>query len=431
MFDKPMTRIEYEAEVAKTRDARMDWWTKARFGMFVHYGPYAVAGCGEWYLATSGSGDAVYQQEVTRQFHPRRGCAYEWAKLAKEAGCKYMVLTTRHHDGYSLWDSDANPYNVVKYGGDYDVVAEYVDACRQYGLRIGLYHSIMDWHNPDGGTCIYDLEARMRFIQYHRDMLTELLTRYGKIDILWYDMCHPLDNADCYDFVNTNRMARQLQPDIIINPRSCLPEDMDTPEERLTPGGKQSYWEACMTFNGLSWGYIDSAEAAPYAYSAQQIIRMLAGNARRCGNLLLNIGPAPDGSVPVDAVEPLRTVGKWLKRNGAAVYGKRRPSDVWVPCGLATAKGNSLYALSYISPKLGYLPVNGVTAKVKKVVCLADGREREFTQKNGVVRILNVAPGQVDTTAGITVYELVCDKLDDFQLKRMPLAMGERRYPED
>ena len=130
-FAKPMTKKQYEAEVAKNRDARMKWFADAKFGMFVHYGPYAVAGLQEWYMAVSDSGAEQYEREVTQRFHPQKGCAYEWAKLASEAGCKYMVFTTRHHDGYSMWDSDANPYNVVKDGHDYDVVAEFVDACRE------------------------------------------------------------------------------------------------------------------------------------------------------------------------------------------------------------------------------------------------------------------------------------------------------------
>lgn len=425
MFEKPMTRREYELATAVGREKRMKWWTDAKFGMFIHYGPYAVAGCNEWYMAISGSDAQTYEREVTSKFHPRKGCAYEWAKLAKEAGCKYMVLTTRHHDGYSLWDSDANPYNTVKYGGDYDVVAEYCDACRKYGLKIGFYHSIMDWHNPDGGACAYDLDARMRFIKYHRDMLTELMTRYGKIDILWYDMCHPLDNAESYDFPNTNRMVRQLQPDIIINPRSCIQEDMDTPEESLTSKQGASYWESCMTFNGLSWGYTDPAQSGAYAYSAQQIIRMLAGNARTNGNLLLNIGPAPDGSLPSDAIEPMKTVGKWLRVNGEAVYGKRRSVDIWAPCATVTAKNNTFYAVCYIAPKLGYFPLNGIKADVKRITCLSDGSEKKFTCKDGIIRILDVGEEPVDKIAAITVYKIECEKTDAVQRKIMPLALDE------
>ncbi len=422
-FASKLTKKQYEAEVSKTRDERMKWFADAKFGMFVHYGPYAVAGLQEWYMAIGDISVEQYEREVTQKFHPKKGCAYEWVKLASEAGCKYMVMVTRHHDGYSMWDSDCNPYNVVKYGHDYDVVAEFVDACRKYGMRIGLYHSILDWHNSDCGESSRDFNARIRFIKYHRDMLTELLTRYGKIDMLWYDMCYPFTGENL-DFVATNSMVRTLQPDIIINPRSGLDEDLDTPEERLNPTGKQKYFEACMTFNGISWGYVDSEEVAGYSYTPQRIIKMMAETADRNGNLLLNIGPAPDGSVPADAIKPLRTVGEWLKVNGAAIYGASTPIDMWVPSGRTTLKGNMLYVIQLITPVLGYLPVNGVGAPVKKVRCLTDGKEYEFTQEGTKLTIQGVAHGHIDKIAGVTVFEITCgEPFGKFQ-RTAPLAQA-------
>jgi len=425
-YSQKMTKRDYEAEVAKTRDARMKWFADAKFGMFVHYGPYAVSGLHEWYMAISASEIDEYEREVTKQFHPKKGCAYEWAKLAVEAGCKYMVMVTRHHDGYSMWDSDCNPYNVVKYGGDYDVVAEFVDACRQNGLRIGLYHSIVDWHNPDCGDSRFDFDARIRFIKYQRDLLNELLTRYGKIDILWYDMSHPYSGEN-FDFVETDRIVRNLQPEIIINPRSGLKEDLETPEERLNRRDETRYWEACMTFNGLSWGYVDSEEVAGYSYSPQRIIKLMADTAKDNGNLLLNIGPAPDGSVPQDAVKPLQTVGKWLKQNGAAIYGKSDHQWTWIPSGRGILKGNKFYVIQFITPVLGYLPVNGVGAKVKKVRCLADGKEYKFTQDGKKVKILDVAHGHVDKIAGVTVFELECEgPIGEFELINPPALDYDR-----
>lgn len=423
-FAAKLTKKQYEAEVAKTRDERMKWFADAKFGMFVHYGPYAVAGLQEWYMMISDSSVEQYEREVTQKFHPQKGCAYEWAKLASEAGCKYMVLTTRHHDGYSMWDSEANPYNVVKYGHDYDVVAEFVDACRKYNMRIGLYHSILDWHNPDCSEGARDFEARIRFIKYHRDMLTELMTRYGKIDMLWYDMCYPFAGENL-NFVELNSMVRTLQPDIIINPRSGLDEDLDTPEEHLNPTGKQKYWEACMTFNNMSWGYVDSDEVAGLSYTPQRIIKMLSETATGNGNLLLNIGPTPEGHVPADTVKPLQTVGQWLKVNGAAIYGASSPSDVWVPSGRTVLKGNKLYVIQFITPVLGYLPVNGVGAPAKKVRCLTDGREYEFFQKGTKLDILGVAHGHIDKIAGVTVFEIECENTEPpvkFQ-RKVPLSM--------
>jgi len=203
--------------------------------------------------------------------------------------------------------------------------------------------------------------------------------------------------------------VRRLQPDIIINPRSGLHEDIDTPEESLMRnGGKWSYWESCMTFNGLSWGYTDSAEVAPYSYSAQQIIRMLMSVAHGSGNLLLNIGPAPDGSVPAEAIAPLTTVGKWLRRHGKVIYGKRDVHDIWVPSGSSTCKGDKIYAVHYVTPKLGYMPVNGINSKVLSVRCLSDGAPRDFEQEGHVLRILGVTPG-TDTIANIPAYEITVE----------------------
>lgn len=147
---------------------------------------------------------------------------------------KYAVLTTRHHEGFSLWDSKANPYNSVNYGPHRDIVREFVDACREFGLKIGFYSSLMDWHHPDGWKCAYDVEARKRFNQYIKDLNTELLTNYGKIDILWYDVSCPMENWEGWDSVALNQHLRSLQPDLIINNRSKLDEDFGTPEEHIS-----------------------------------------------------------------------------------------------------------------------------------------------------------------------------------------------------
>lgn len=403
MFEKPMDKKSYTEAVASDREARMLWWKKARFGMFVHYGPYAVSGQQEWYMAYSGMDAGTYEREITSKFHPRPGCAREWAQLAKSAGCKYMVMTTRHHDGYSMWDSEANPYNVVKFGGDYDVVREFTEACREAGLGVGFYHSVMDWHDPDCAAATRDLKARSRFIEYHRAMLRELMTNYGKIDILWYDMSEPL-GGETLDFVNLSREVRRLQPGIIINSRAGVPEDIDNPEDKLG-GAADVRWEACMTFNRLSWGYVNEREAVPYSFTAQQIIKMLAECTRDGGNLLLNIGPKPDGSVPADAAGPLKAAGKWLGKYGEAVYGLRLRQDAWVPSGCATADSENVYAVSYIAPPLGYLIFNGAAGEVESAVCLTDGRPCGFEQKGRIVRIFT-GPERTDPVAGITVYRV-------------------------
>ena len=155
-------RKEYEAATAATRDARMKWWREARFGMFVHYGLYALYGREEWVMLLENIPVADYEKKADI-FQPRPGCAREWARLAAEAGMKYMVLTTKHHEGFCLWDTQMTDYNAVQRGPKRDLVAEYVAACREFGLKVGFYYSLMDWHHPDGARCATDTAARRRF----------------------------------------------------------------------------------------------------------------------------------------------------------------------------------------------------------------------------------------------------------------------------
>ena len=179
-----LSKGEYEAAIAATRDKRMKWWREARFGMFVHFGLYALLGRQEWAMANENIPPEEYEK-LAERFQPKPGAPREWAKLAKAAGCKYMVLTTRHHEGFSLWDSKVNPFNSVNFGPHRDLVREFVDACREYDLGVGFYSSVMDWHHPDGRDCATDPDARRRYNDYLTALNTELLTNYDKIDILW------------------------------------------------------------------------------------------------------------------------------------------------------------------------------------------------------------------------------------------------------
>jgi len=179
-----LSKADYLNEIAQSRDRRMAWWREARFGMFIHYGLYSQIGRNEWAMVLENMPIPEYEK-LAATFAPKKGAPREWAKLAQRAGMKYMVMTTRHHEGFSLWDSKANPYNSVNYGPKRDIVREFVDACREFDLRIGFYSSLMDWHHPDGWRCAFDSAARQRFNRYIEALNTELLTQYGKIDILW------------------------------------------------------------------------------------------------------------------------------------------------------------------------------------------------------------------------------------------------------
>lgn len=402
-----LSKSEYEASIAATRDERMKWWREARFGMFVHFGLYAVPGRQEWVMANENIEPAEYEKLADR-FLPKPGAPREWAKLARAAGCKYMVMTTRHHEGFSLWDSKVNPFNSVNYGPHRDIVREFVDACREFGLGVGLYSSVMDWRHPDGRDCATDPEARRRFNEYLTALNTELLTGYGKIDILWYDCAMPLESHEGWDSLRRNQILRQLQPGIIINNRSCLEEDFGTPEGEIRPMDRD--WEACMTFNDLSWGYIDSAQALPYSYSAQRILRMLWRVAGSCGNLLLNIGPAPDGSVPTEAVEPLTKVGQWLAVYGDAVYGKVDPMVGEFSVRSTTRKQNRVFVWNWIWPDNGEFTVGGYHTKLREARLLPTGETLPFTQDKARITVKGLPDRSPDPVCNVGVVELIFEE---------------------
>ena len=416
-----MSKTEYENWTASTRDTRMEWWREARFGMFVHYGLYAQLGRNEWVQTLENIPVDEYAK-LADTFAPKPGAPREWAKLASEAGAKYMVMTTRHHEGFSLWDSKANPFNSVNYGPHRDIVREFVDACREFGLKIGFYSSLMDWHHPDGWKCAFDNDARRRFLDFIEAMNTELLTQYGKIDILWYDVAAPMQNWEGWDSLARNQRLRALQPDIIINDRSLLPEDFGTPEGRVEARDRD--WEACMTFNDISWGYVDEKQALPHAYTMPRILKMLNICARGCGNLLLNIGPKPDGSVPADAIEPMKAVGDWLRRNGECAYGKKSLCKVegnGVTAASVSACGKRVYLWNWIWPDKGTMGFGGYATAPKRVFTLMDGKDIEFEHKGERI-ILHGLPKESPDPSGVTV---ICMDFDE-----PPVYRARSYYPQ-
>ena len=402
-----INRYDYEQMTAQTRDERMAWFREARFGIFIHYGLYSTLGTGEWSQANENYTHEEYA-ELAKSFAPKEGCAREWCELAKKAGAKYAVLTTRHHEGFSLWDSKANPYNSYNFCGR-DLVREFVDACRQFDLKIGLYTSLMDWHHPDSWTCANDPEARLRFTKYIEDLNTELLTNYGKIDVLWYDVACPLHNFESWDSVNRNARLRKLQPHIIINDRSSIPEDFDTPEQSIRASTRD--WEACNTLTRLAWGYVDEEQSKPFAISSKQILRDLHLCTCGGGNLLLNISPAPDGSVTKDTWERLVPVGDWLKINGEATYGKKfRTGPVYSANTLTAVSADkeckNFYLWNWVWPKNGKLFFGGYMDAPKKISYLATGEEIKF-RVDGHRIILEDLPAEVpDKITGVTVLKM-------------------------
>jgi alpha-L-fucosidase len=311
-----MTLDEYLQQTAASRAQRMAWWHAARFGMFIHWGLYSQLGRHEWVMNRERIPIPEYEK-LAATWKPGPAPAREWARLAKQAGMKYMVMTTKHHEGFCLWDTQQTPYNAMRLGPQRDLVAEFVAACREFGLKVGFYYSLMDWHHPDGALCATDEAARRRFLDFTQGCVRELCSNYGQLDVLWYDVSWPLETAERWESLEMNQMVRRLQPGIIINNRAFLREDYGTPEEHVTAEEAGRAWEACMTFNG-SWGYMP---ISPDWRSVREVVGLLNAATANDGNMLLNIGPAPDGSVPPEAVERLSAVGRWLEIYQEAVYG--------------------------------------------------------------------------------------------------------------
>src|SRR6266478_5637021 len=227
---QPKPPAEPPAVIAD-RERRMKWWHEAKFGLFIHWGLYSIVGRHEWVMEMEGIPATEYQK-LAAQFKPKPNFARDWARLAKRAGQRYMVMTTKHHEGFCNFATKTTDYCAPKQGPGRDLVKEYVEAARAEGLRVGFYYSLMDWHHPDGARCATDEAARRRFVDYIHTHLRELLTNYGKIDVLWYDVSWPLD-AKGWESEKMNEMVFKLQPEIIVNNRNRLPGDFATPEQRI------------------------------------------------------------------------------------------------------------------------------------------------------------------------------------------------------
>ena len=382
------------------RARRMKWWHEAKFGMFIHWGLYSVVGRHEWVMEMEGIPVAEYEQ-LAKQFVPKPNFAREYARLAKRTGMKYMVMTTKHHEGFCLFDTKTTNYCAPKQAAGRDLVKEYVEAARAEGLRVGFYYSLMDWHHPDGARCNEDEASRKRFVEYIHTHIRELLTNYGKIDVLWYDVSWPLDAAG-WESERMNKMVFELQPDIIVNNRNKLPGDFTTPEQRIEAAEAGKAWEACMTLND-SWGYhkADDAWKTP-----KQVIRNLITCAHDGGNYLLNIGPKADGTIPEESVRIFNTVGQWMDKNGAAIYGADRCQPRRCRFGSFSRRASTLYLHVHFWPG-ETVTIAGLMTKVKSARLLATGQKVAFEQDRFRVRFTGLPEKAPDTP--ITTIAIECE----------------------
>jgi alpha-L-fucosidase len=387
-----------------SRDERMAWWRNARFGLFIHWGLYSTAagewqgkpaaGAGEWLLTNARADPAEYRRELLPAFTAEKFDARAWAELARDAGMQYVVITTKHHDGFCLWPSDLTDYDTASTPFRRDVMRELSDAVRAAGLRMGWYHSIMDWTHPDylprrswdprpaEGA---DME---RYVAYMHGQLRELLTRYGPVDVMWFDgEWEPTWNHALG--ARTDDLVRSLQPQVIVNNRVDVGRagmggftadetargDFGTPEQTIPANGLPGKdWETCMTMND-TWGY----KASDHNWkSSRTLIRMLCDIASKGGNFLLNVGPKGDGTIPEESVQRLMDIGAWLRVHGQAIYGTQaspfaRPQAWGRVTQARRGDQTSLYLMVFDWPANGVLRVAGLESKPTGALLLHAG----------------------------------------------------------
>lgn len=388
-----------------------NWFTDARFGLFVHYGLYSLLERGEWVLNREKIPLQEYRQLASR-FKAERFNADALCDLAAEAGMRYIIFTTMHHDGFCLYDTKLTDFNSVAACGR-DLVDEIVRAARKRGLRICLYHSLNHWSaQPDAVAALENKSARETFIAKTRERVRELVTRYNPIDVLWYDGWWPFD-AKGWKAAEMNAMVRSIQPHIIFNGRNGLAGDFATPENHLGAPSPWRPWEACMTMN-QSWGYHGGDHAWK---SPAQIVDMLATVASRKGNLVLNVGPRGDGSVPDESVTILKTLGAWMKRCGESVFDTdmftfdlRERGDHcadWSGHGPFTAKGNAFYLLAQRWPG-STLTICGLECTVRNVVLLGSDRKIAWKQSGDKVVLTSLPSDPPDPVC--PVFRFDCDR---------------------
>ena len=401
-----------------TYEERMKWFNEARFGIYVHYGLYSLLGRGEWTMYSERIPAAEYAK-LADQFNPAPGCVKEWVETAKAAGAKYMVLTTRHHEGFCLFDSKYSDFTSVKHGCKRDIVREYVDAAREAGLKVGLYYSLLDWRFPGYFEPEKYPESKEALLTQIFGQVRELMTNYGQIDVLEYDggwdarlQNKGVDKANFWRAQELNAMVRELQPTIIINDRSGTEEDIETPEQ-VVRGGKQKMTESCMCIGeSCAWGY---TRFNPNWKTSEQLLQHLVQAAQLGGNYLLNIGPCPDGSIRVEEYERVQAVGSWLKVNGEAIYnsqsceliGATQPGLVDLNLqGPWTRKGNIGYWCIFRWPGETATAVR-IATPVKKVTMLATGKEYPFTwdKNNGKLTITGLPKMPQDLLANVLKVE--------------------------
>ncbi|GLU42859.1 alpha-L-fucosidase [Allomuricauda sp. NBRC 101325] len=393
-------------ETDTEKEKRLEWWTEARFGMFIHWGLYSQAARHEWVQKKERIPNEEYQKYFDL-FNPDLYDPTEWAKKAKAAGMKYAVITTKHHEGFTLFDSKYTDFKITNSPYGKDAIQEWVDAFRAEGLKVGFYYSLLDWHHPDytidrnhpmsaETQKEYDKLNKGKnmdvYRKYLKDQVTEILTNYGKIDLLWLDYSFPDPfgkSGEDWDSEGLLKLVRKLQPEIIINDRAGIKDyaggwDYTTPEQFkvkkwLEYEGKRVPWETCQTFSG-SWGYYRDEHTWK---NNRQLLTLLIESVSKGGNVLLNVGPTGRGTFDYRVDSALEGMGEWMKYNGRSIYGATQaPDDIKAPDNSILTynpKTNRLY-IHLLDYPIKYLLLEGMKDKIKYAQFLHDASELEISE---------------------------------------------------
>jgi len=424
-----------DESAAGDQDARMAWWREARFGMFIHWGLYAIP-AGEWngqtnhaeWIRTTAQIPLEVYDKFVGQFNPVKFNADEWVRVAKEAGVRYIVITSKHHDGFCLFDSKYTDFDIMATPFKRDILKELSGACRRAGITMCWYHSIMDWHHPDylprrdweTNRSTEGADFR-RYIQHLKNQLAELVGNYGEIGVLWFDgewesTWNHEYGQEIYDYV------RGLQPSIIINNRVDVGRsgmagltkkgeyagDFGTPEQEIPPTGLPGIdWETCLTMND-HWGYNKHDQNWK---SAEDLLRKLADIASKGGNFLLNVGPTAEGLIPQPSVRRLEAMGKWMRANGEAIYGTKASPFKSLEWGRCTQKpiqgGTRLYLHVFDWPEGGKLVVPGIYNQPRQSYLLADPEKKSLEVEREEDALVIAVPAEApDSTNSIVVLEV-------------------------
>lgn len=417
---------------------RMKWFIHDRFGMFIHFGLYAIPARGEWVRSVEEMPEEDYLP-FFKEFNPDLLDCKQWARLTKKAGMKYAILTAKHHDGFCLYDSQYTDFKVTNTPYKKDIVKEFLEAFRAEGIKVGLYFSIIDWHHPDFEQ-YQDRHAPMRhneawnhptnfdrYLTYMFNQVEELCTNYGKIDMMWFDFSYDHKRGDYWKATELVEMVRSHQPDIILDNRLevsgegfgsiatthplpysgdyCSPEQVLPPHGIFNEVGEPVPWEACITMND-NWGYVSTDH---HFKEPETLIKKLVECVSKNGNMLLNVGPNARGQIPQESIDILNAIGDWMSENSKSIYGCTTSAIPKPENGRITQNGRFIY-YHIMENGIGGIPLYGISKnKVKKIRLLKDGTEikpLDFWTVNNYPDILFVSlgvhlPNPIDTVLEI------------------------------